>query len=419
MKKKFYGYYPLTEEEFKDLWKNCVFSFDTCVLLNLYRYSKNTSDEFIKLLYSNSERIWIPYQVGLEYHRNRISVIYDQIPIYEDLIAKIEYQFTQFEQIVYKTVGKGRHPLIDSEGIVSKLSQVRDEIITTLKENRQNHPNLLQNDTILEEISGLFHDRIGEEYEIDRMREIIAEGKKRFPDEIPPGYKDLNEKPGNKQYGDLILWHQIIDYSKEIDKPIVFVIDDRKEDWWLKKSGKTLGPRPELLQEFYLTSGNRIYIYSSDRFMELAQQYLGNEVNEDSILEVQKLREHDERIDFLTTFSGAALQFPELGKATEGMGNDLLASASALHSSSVQRNFNEFVGSASLMNEAMSSLTPEEIRILENIHNHLDEATRPILYQNSLYDGLNLSSGIGKVDQSNGEGMQDDSGKSLKNNRSE
>ena len=45
------------------------FVFDTNVLLNLYRYPKDVSSEFINVLKHIQDRIWIPYNVGLELSR--------------------------------------------------------------------------------------------------------------------------------------------------------------------------------------------------------------------------------------------------------------------------------------------------------------------------------------------------------------
>jgi hypothetical protein len=44
MKKKFQEYYKPTDKELEELWENCIFIFDTSVILNLYQYSVIHSD---------------------------------------------------------------------------------------------------------------------------------------------------------------------------------------------------------------------------------------------------------------------------------------------------------------------------------------------------------------------------------------
>ncbi|MEL6919290.1 MAG: PIN-like domain-containing protein, partial [Bacteroidota bacterium] len=50
MKSKFPGYFKLTEEEINQLWEKALFVFDANILLNLYRYSNETRDDFFKIL---------------------------------------------------------------------------------------------------------------------------------------------------------------------------------------------------------------------------------------------------------------------------------------------------------------------------------------------------------------------------------
>ena len=55
-----------------------------------------------------------------------------------------------------------------------------------------------------------------------------------------------------RKFGDFFLWKELLEHGKEQKRPIIFVTDDKKEDWWLKVKGRTLGPRPELIAEFIL-----------------------------------------------------------------------------------------------------------------------------------------------------------------------
>jgi len=47
-----------------------VIVFDTNVLLNLYRYNDKARDELIGLMKSYKSRLWMPYQVRLEFLDN-------------------------------------------------------------------------------------------------------------------------------------------------------------------------------------------------------------------------------------------------------------------------------------------------------------------------------------------------------------
>lgn len=62
MKKMFPGYYRPTEKEFSELWKNCLFVFDSNVLLNLYEYTTATKNSLLAILGNIGGRIWLPHQ---------------------------------------------------------------------------------------------------------------------------------------------------------------------------------------------------------------------------------------------------------------------------------------------------------------------------------------------------------------------
>jgi hypothetical protein len=71
MRNKFseFSYKPNLEK----LWQECDFVFDANVLLDLY-YDRKVYTNFINILENKiPDRIWMPYQVGLEYHINRVD----------------------------------------------------------------------------------------------------------------------------------------------------------------------------------------------------------------------------------------------------------------------------------------------------------------------------------------------------------
>jgi hypothetical protein len=62
MKKIFSGHFLPSEQDQKLLWEKCLFVLDANILLNLYRYSDSTRAEFIKILNSLRNRLWLPHR---------------------------------------------------------------------------------------------------------------------------------------------------------------------------------------------------------------------------------------------------------------------------------------------------------------------------------------------------------------------
>ncbi len=72
MRELFPGYYRPTQEQFQQMWQECIFVFDANVLLNIYRYTSETREELFDILESLKERTWLPHQAMLE---DAISIV--------------------------------------------------------------------------------------------------------------------------------------------------------------------------------------------------------------------------------------------------------------------------------------------------------------------------------------------------------
>ena len=308
MKKIFPGYYRPTEKEFSNLWNSCLFVLDANVLLNLYRYSQETSDELIQILKQISERLWIPHQAALEYQKNRLQTIAKQLEVYDEIQKLVE---DNKKKLKNKLDSLSKHPYIKANNLMKIMQKACIAIDKNLKKLKQGHPDLLQNDNLRDTLGTLLEDKIGLPYSQKKLDGVYNLGKKRYEQEIPPGYGDKN-KEGAKKYGDLILWFQIIDKAKKTNKPIILVTDDRKEDWWRRFKNKTIGPRPELVNEIFSEAGVPFYLYQTDPFMENAQKFLEKQVKKKAIDEVREIRERDEeRERFIKEATMASIKFSD------------------------------------------------------------------------------------------------------------
>lgn len=271
------------------LWKNATFVFDTNVILNIYRYTPETRDKFLDILERLQNRLWLPYQVASEYHERRLTVISQQMSAYTNLENDI---VSSFQKAVTAAQNQKRHSFINADEIISIIENAKDNVLKSIQKSRQEHPDLLKDDALQERIALLFEDRVGIPYEEDKIPELHDKAEKRIASLTPPGYKDA-KKPGEKPYGDVLIWFQIIGHAKETQKPIIFVTDDAKEDWWLRHEGRTIGPRPELIQEIIREAKQEFYMYQSDRFIEEASKFLEINQRPEVIEEVKTIKESE------------------------------------------------------------------------------------------------------------------------------
>jgi len=301
----FKGFYNPTEDLLQAAWTSdeTLFVLDTNVLLNLYGYAEQTRDDFFALLESLGDKLWIPYHVGLEYQRRRLEVIRDEKAIFNkinDNLEKIEKVFKgDFEQLALKR----RFPKLHEN--TEKLHKDISKSVSSYKKSvsywDDKQPCVRSHDSIREKLNELTEGKVGEPpQDQEWLNGLYNEGKERYENKIPPGYKDFNKSKSetntfsynglkyDRQYGDLILWKQLIGKAKEDGiKNVIFVTDDSKEDWWyiLESRGKKqIGPHANLQSEIYREANlDLFHMYNTSSFLESGKEILDLGVHDSSI----------------------------------------------------------------------------------------------------------------------------------------
>lgn len=71
---------------------------------------------------------------------------------------------------------------------------------------------------------------------------------------------------------------------------MLLITADRKEDWWWREQGKTIGAHPELVSEIHRCSAVELFwMYSSVQFLEHATKYMGANVSIQAVKELQQV----------------------------------------------------------------------------------------------------------------------------------
>jgi prefoldin subunit 5 len=297
MKDLFPGHFKESEENLREVWDSCIFVFDANILLNLYRYSDATRNEFLRLLEKIKDRVWLPHRAAEEYLSNRLSVIDQQEQSYDSTIKSINNLKSDLDNA-------RQHPFV-SKQTMGDVDSVFNALCEELLKNKKVHTQRISNDEIKNSISQIFENRVGLPFDKEKLEQLIVDGEERYKQKIPPGFKDASKSSESevftdkcRKYGDLIVWKQVLEHSSEVEKGVVLVTDDKKEDWWERFKGKTVGPQPELVKEFKDSTSNTFHMYQADRFLELAREYLGEQVSPEIVEEIREVRRRD-KIAFL------------------------------------------------------------------------------------------------------------------------
>lgn len=288
MRTEFDSWYPKDPESIAKIWKTAIFVPDANILLHSIRHPRKVRDELLRLFEVLGDALWIPYQVGLEFHRNRLDVERSSIDTYDQIVRDCE-----------KAIGQARdklrqlraHPTIDIERELSALDMYIVDFKARIDVSKASHPTE-DLPKVVARLNDLLKGKVGRKWSVEDLSKIKKEGELRYTRQVPPGYLD-SKKTGDeyRKFGDLIIWRDMITKAKESERPVIFITDDVKEDWWWIHKGRKIGPRPELTEEFSEETGQEFHLYEFGNFIRTAASY--HPEFEDDLAAVEKSLRQD------------------------------------------------------------------------------------------------------------------------------
>jgi hypothetical protein len=279
MKATYAGWYAKTPDQLKALWDGAIVVPDTNILLHLIRHSAKVRSQLMDAFERKKDALWIPYQVGAEFQRRRLDVqqqasdAYDRLT--EDLTSLVNQAKNKLNQ--YRA-----HPVIEVERELSALDVYLSDFERRMAEAKVKHPS----DELaasFNKVTELFAGRVGAKPSAESIAAIQKEGEERYAKKIPPGFEDAKKSAdAGDKFGDLIIWKHMIEKATADKRPMIFVTDDGKSDWWYIHRGKKVGPHPELVEEFLSATGQQFHIYELLQFLRYAAE-TGSSIQADAV----------------------------------------------------------------------------------------------------------------------------------------
>lgn len=304
-----------------------VIVLDANVLLHLYRITPAAREQILTTLLEVRNRLWIPHQAALEFHRNRVDVVLNRLSQFREVrrilkdatnkatneVRKAVLRFTHLRQMnmtdrAWDPEANG----LSEESILSRLDGIMDSALAELVTLEAEHdlaPNDLRDgDPVLARLDEVTKGRIGPPYPQAELRRLVEEATSyRYPNLIPPGYRDAERKPTlYRAAGDYILWRQVMDYARTAarGRMLVMVTSDAKEDWWeIDKNGKVQRGRPELRQELFDHSRSAMVQMMLSDFLEAAIDQFPGRVSPDTVSEVRESEKTAQVVENLDVLS--------------------------------------------------------------------------------------------------------------------
>ncbi|MFF0148599.1 PIN-like domain-containing protein, partial [Amycolatopsis sulphurea] len=235
-----------------EFFSNGTIILDTNVLLSLYEYTESSRVEVLSALELAKGRLWMPYQVGLEFVRGRRRTLKDRKRALSNASSELNKKMMAARQAIFEArkivsdqVEKySRAPrevavlreLASEAAVDESLAPYRDEFKRCLNTLKKEHGLALDSadadaqDPILVQVAQLYGAAVGMQPDDDTLRKRVDYATEfRFPNKIPPGFGDLGKGTPISDAGDFLLWEEMIHYERYSGDLITLKIGQRPQ----------------------------------------------------------------------------------------------------------------------------------------------------------------------------------------------
>ncbi|HDS3819555.1 TPA: hypothetical protein QIB83_003475 [Morganella morganii subsp. morganii] len=313
MRRIFEGFYDLTLDEEKGVFESdkTIFVFDANCFLNLYRCEDETKKDFMAVVDNIKDKLWFPFQVGLEYQRNRLTVISKSLKDLNEMKKSLSEitnginVFCEGDKNIKNKYHELHKKLIELKGDVSE--RVRLFVKENIDARIERGDYISNPDDVRRWVDTISKGKVSSSFTQEEVNKINKEGEVRYKNKIGPGWMDEREKGEGEsffnnimykdKFGDLYLWKELLKKANEDDiDNVVFITNDLKEDWWYRIHGKTIGPLEVLKTEITNQGVKEFKMYNQSTFViKFSEIFKDISVNKNSIKELEMLNKQSSK----------------------------------------------------------------------------------------------------------------------------
>lgn len=306
---------PSPEDDIRlAFFQDALIVLDTNVLLSLYEYTSDSREEVLTALEQVSGRLWMPYQVGLEFVRGRRSALESRKRVLNDAAKSVNSKLVAARSAILEARDTVRaqlqrytrvpedivalEELVSDEAVEEHLARYREAFKVRLDKLRTGHDlapiHVETADPILPRVAELYGDRVAPQPDDCVLRRRLDEAASfRFPNKIPPGFKDSGKGTPLMAAGDFLIWEEVIEQAAQLpegSRRILFVSNDVKDDWYDTRNG-TQRPWPALLDEMRRRAGAELRLETPPDFYSGIGEFLHADLGEDTYEEIKRVSE--------------------------------------------------------------------------------------------------------------------------------
>lgn len=350
LKKLFPEFYQSNLSELDLAKKNDnLIVLDTNYLLDILQSPTTIAKEYIEAIEKVKDNLYIPYLVALEFNFKKSSQKkgkIKEIQKYKDTLInstdKIKQNINAIELVDKKEKDDFTNEMLDlTKQYTENLKKIMEQKIESMITKEES--------VLYEKLISIIEDQIGEKYTQEWIDQVEKEGVDRYNNKIPPGFDDdakekeveeirnYGDLKYQRKFGDLLIWKDIIEYSKNCNKSgrkVILVTNDgkskKKNDLLYKINDFIVGPKIHLMNELQIYSNKEFYILDNLRFVQMMNNLTDEEIDKfktnsikskvfsidiDTLLLTEKFQEKfkkldsiDENFDYKITKDGNVIQ---------------------------------------------------------------------------------------------------------------
>jgi len=285
MKKLFSGYYRTDSIDWKKILKESIIVFDTEVLLDFYRMPVDISDSLIECIKNSKLYIWLPYIIANQYHLGIDPTLQEEMSKQKEKLVSLD----KLRENLNGTFSYIFNDPNDLDKINKNIESARIKVLRNMVGIKEHYK---RSSTLRNKIADTFNHNIGSLEEDthpfsikDNTNNCVSQRT-----EVNSQYvtSSQNSKEIFGQY-EKIIFKTLIKKSKQEKKPILFVVNQHMERFFLMKTGKSYGPNPSLATYFSnKTEGQDFYCFVTPVFFKNVSSIRCEIQNYDSVLKYLK-----------------------------------------------------------------------------------------------------------------------------------
>jgi hypothetical protein len=291
----FEGYYLPSGEDIDRALATAMVALDANVMLSLYRYNAQTVTDVLSVLEALGDRLVVPHQSLVEFHRNRLSVISNPGAALKELRDALEKSRSNADG----ALGRWAQQVAMDEPLLVHLREDLKEALDSIETraiqvipDRISPDTPSDQDTVLTRLGTVLKGKVLPKPDESDWSAMVDEGKRRVSAKQPPGYLDAEKADLQAEgaAGDYLVYWQAVLHAADLGKDLLIVTNDQKEDWWWRKGSSVLGPRLEMVEEFRKHSeGRRLYLLRAPDLLKRSKTALSVLVSPDSAQDAERV----------------------------------------------------------------------------------------------------------------------------------